>query len=132
MKNDYKIQFHKKWDSLFSAIKGEETMYNFFIKSNNGGDHWVELPGDKDDFFALLSFIESRPDTTIITNEKMLDLFKYSRCDCAFSLQYIDYVDPFIDPFWDGAPFIAFGFVEKNHPLFETYAMEAISLRERL
>lgn len=131
MNNDYKIQFHEKFDSLFSIIQGGETLYHFYIRSNKRGNHWIELPGGRDDFFALLSFIENRPDATITTNDKMLNLFKYSRNNCAFSMQYIEYVDPWIDPFWDGKSFIAFRFVEREHPDFKLYLREALCLLER-
>lgn len=117
-------------DWRYEIKKPDGTINTFFIMSNKGGYKWLELWGNIDDYDSLVAYITNLSDATILENNTERKHLKYHRNHCDFSLQYIEYVDLWIDPNWDGDPYIEFAFVSKKHPQFKTYAFEALALCE--
>ncbi len=124
------IVWHNDQDRIFSVKSGDKPAEKFFLcttKSNQ--DRWIELLGDLEDYQALVLAIHQDACTRITALDTSKRFIKYIRQSCKFSLHYIDYVDPWIDPHWDGYPYMEFHFVEKEHPDFELYAKEALWLK---
>ncbi len=120
-----KIIHSQTIDGVFSIIMEDGTEEKFFVFGNKAGARWMQLFGDLEDYKALESLILDDLPNSIVERNKI----KYKRNKCEFYLHYLDYVDPWIDPNWDGKLYIEFGFVEKDHPNFETYAAEGLRLQ---
>jgi len=130
VKTDLNIIYSQTSDWMFSVITEDGTEEKFVILRNKSGDRWLELWGELEDYKALEELILDDQSNKMVERNVLgyKNNIKYMRNGCEFYLYYIEYVDPWIDPHWDGDPFIEFGFVEKGHPKFEMYVAEGLRL----
>lgn len=125
-------------DYYFNVQKEDNTITSFYI-DHNKISKWIEFYGEYSVFKSLELEIICNPRTEIKVSKGIENNFKreqfntkinYSCGEYDFELSYIDNVDPWIDPFWDGKPYIEFSFVSKDHPDFEIYVKEALWIEE--
>ena len=126
------IEFIEGKTNYFEVKRADGKKNSFFISGNKLGDKWLELWAYEDDYDALADYIINLPDVEIIENDARLRQLKYIRNDHEFGIDFVECVDPWIDPHWDGDPFIEFTFVATDHSWFNVYAYEAIELCEKL